>query len=255
MNWADTFPFGFLTKFELLDLYGVDLPSQLASLPSLEITSRLENLPHLQDFDLDENLVHSINSNYRKVSDLAKISTDQMFSLFHVNIRSLSKHFGELQSLINSTKIPFDIIGETESKQLLNTDFAVDVSLDGYHIHSKPTKSTHGGVVMYVNKHLSSIKHGGTRTFFLWQRWPSRMHIYCSVGPPECIFMTSLAFKNAYLWLSWLSLMRGYQDIFSIVGTIEWQVTERSEGASTQRLSEAREHPPVTEQSEGASSQ
>ena len=154
VNWADTFPFGFLTKSELLDLYGVDLPSQLASLPSLEITSRLEKLPHLQDFDLDENLVHSINSNYRKVSDLAKISTDHMFSLFHVNIRSLSKHFGELQSLINSTKIPFDIIGVTESKQLLNTDFAVNVSLDGYHIHSQPTKSTHGGVVMYVNKHL-----------------------------------------------------------------------------------------------------
>ena len=142
------------TKSELLDLYGVDLPSQLASLPSLEITSRLEKLPHLQDFDLDENLVHSINSNYRKVSDLAKISTDHMFSLFHVNIRSLSKHFGELQSLINSTKVPFDIIGVTESKQLLNTDFAVNVSLDGYHIHSQPTKSTHGGVVMYVNKHL-----------------------------------------------------------------------------------------------------
>ena len=77
-----------------------------------------------------------------------------MFSVFHVNIRSLSKHFGELQSLINSTKIPFDIIGVTESKQLLNTDFAVNVSLGGYHIHSQPTKSTHGGVVMYVNKHL-----------------------------------------------------------------------------------------------------
>ena len=125
----------------MLDLYGVDLPSQLARLPSLEITSRLEKLHHLQDFDLDENLVHSINSNYREVSDLA-------------NIRSLSKHFSELQSLINSTKIPFDIIGVTESKQLLNTDFAVNVSLDGYHIHSQPTKSTHGGVVMYVNKHL-----------------------------------------------------------------------------------------------------
>ena len=76
LNWADIFPFGFLTKSELLDLYGVDLPSELASFPSLEITSRLEKLPHLQDFDLDENLVHSINSNYRKVSDLAKISTD-----------------------------------------------------------------------------------------------------------------------------------------------------------------------------------
>ena len=32
--------------------------------------------------------------------------------------------------------------------------------------------------------------------FFLWQRWPSRMHIYCSVGPPECIFMAPLTLFN-----------------------------------------------------------
>ena len=44
------------------------------------------------------------------------------------------------------------------------------------------------------------------------------------------------------LWLSWPSLMRGYQDIFPIIGTIEWQATEQSEGVSK-----------ATEQSEGAS--
>ena len=36
--------------------------------------------------------------------------------------------------------------------------------------------------------------------------------------------------------------MKGYQDIFSVIGTIEWQATERSEGA-----------PRVTEQSKGVS--
>ena len=61
-----------------------------------------------------------------------------------------------------------------------------------------------------------------------------------------------LTLKNAYLWLSWPPLMRGYQDIFSIVGTIEWQATERSEGASraTERSKGASR---ATEQSKGAS--
>ena len=49
----------------------------------------------------------------------------------------------------------------------------------------------------FILKTPSSIEHGGTKTFFLWQSWLSRMHIYCSIGPPECIFMTSLALKNA----------------------------------------------------------
>ena len=95
----------------------IDLPSQLATLPAYEILSRLDNLPQLNDFDLDDNLMHSIDSKYHKVSGLSNINTAKTFSLFHVNIRSLTKHFSELHLLINSTKIPFDIIGITESKQ------------------------------------------------------------------------------------------------------------------------------------------
>ena len=86
LNWAEIFPFGLLTKSELLELYGVDLPSQLTSLPQLETYSRLENL---NDFDLDENLVHSISSKYHKISESSRMSTNNTFSLFRVNIRSL----------------------------------------------------------------------------------------------------------------------------------------------------------------------
>ena len=59
-----------------------------------------------------------------------------------------------------------------------------------------------------------------------------------------------LTLKN--FWLSWPPLMRGYQDIFSIVGTIEWQATEQSQGAS--RATERSEGTSrATERSEGAS--
>ena len=148
LNCANIFPFSFLSRSELLDINGVDLPSQLTNLLPFEISSRLNNLPNLNDFDLDQNL----DSKYRKVSKLSSTKTNQTFSLFHVNIRRLTKHFDELQTLINSAKIPFDILGITESKQLVGTKFPVNVNMDGYQIYSHPTKSTHGGVVMYVNK-------------------------------------------------------------------------------------------------------
>ena len=92
LNWANILPFSFFSTSELLDMNGVDLPSQLSNLLPFETSSRLNNLPNLNDFDLDENLVHSIDSKYRKVSELSSMKTNQMFSLFHVNIRSLSKH-------------------------------------------------------------------------------------------------------------------------------------------------------------------
>ena len=58
----------------------------------------------------------------------------------------------------------------------------------------------------------SSIEHGGTRPFSnimapltLFNEAPKRK----SVAP--------LALKNPYLWLSWPSLMRGYETIFQYV--------------------------------------
>ena len=111
---AENFPFGFLSKTQLCELYGNDSPSQVDTLPSFEILSKLNNIPSLNSFDIDENFVHTIDFKYYRVQDLPK-STDHKanFSLFHANIRSLSKHFDKLQSLLFATKIPFDIIGLT----------------------------------------------------------------------------------------------------------------------------------------------
>ena len=44
------FPFGLLTKEELLGLNDFDLPSFIDSAPSFEITSNLTDLPNLSDY-------------------------------------------------------------------------------------------------------------------------------------------------------------------------------------------------------------
>ena len=137
------FPFGFLSKTELCDLMGVDLPSQLDLLPSFEIAFKLTNLPNLNSCDLDENLVQTINSSYHEIGDLPKLninSHSHNFSLFHVNIRSLTKHFDELHLLLHSLEIPFDVIGISESKQLINREFPTNVDINDYQLHSKKLK-------------------------------------------------------------------------------------------------------------------
>ena len=59
--------------------------------------------------------------------------------------------------MINSAKIRFGILGITESKQLVGTKFPVNVNIADYQIYSQTGKSTHGGVVMYVNKKLDHV--------------------------------------------------------------------------------------------------
>ena len=42
------FPFGYLSKMELSDIYGLDLPSQLQLLPSYELRSNFPGYLHLK---------------------------------------------------------------------------------------------------------------------------------------------------------------------------------------------------------------
>ena len=90
---AEIFPFGVLSKFKLSDLYGIDLPSHLETLPSFETRSKLENLPHMNDFDIDDNIVNTIFSKYHTLNEISQLNLSRKnFSIFHTNIRSLSKH-------------------------------------------------------------------------------------------------------------------------------------------------------------------
>ena len=68
-NNADIFSFGYLSKFEMLDLFGIDMLSQLAMPPSYAVHSKLTKLPHLGDFDMDENMVYSIITKYFEISE------------------------------------------------------------------------------------------------------------------------------------------------------------------------------------------
>ena len=102
--------------------------------------------------------MQTINLSYHNIGDLPKVnmkSHSHNFSLFHVNIRSFNKHFDELHLLLHSSEIPFDVIGISESKQLINREFPTNVDINDYQLHSQHTKSECGGVAMSVKKSLN----------------------------------------------------------------------------------------------------
>ena len=70
------------------------------------------NMPILHDFDMDENLIHKVNSRDYDMIDFSRVKKyPHQFSLFHVNLCSLSAHIDELHQLLNTLKFIFDIIG------------------------------------------------------------------------------------------------------------------------------------------------
>ena len=130
---SETFPFGLLSNFDLLDLYEIDLPSLLKTLPTFETQSKLTNLPNMNDFDIDENLPSSINSKYYSLNDLNKVKvTKESLSFHHTNIRSLSKHLDELHTQLSMLNTVFDVIGISESKQQVGKDQILNTQIKGY---------------------------------------------------------------------------------------------------------------------------
>ena len=154
---SQIFPFFFLDKSNLLDLNGIDLPSQLKLLESYDFKSKLTNMPSLHDFDMDENLIHKVNSDYYDIITFPKtMKTKDCFSLFHVNLRSLSAHIDEMQALPTALKLRFDVIGVSETKEQAG-GFLKNVTLNGYVLHSQHSSSSAGGVALYVKENLQHM--------------------------------------------------------------------------------------------------
>ena len=86
-----------------------------------------------------------------------QLFTVSSFSLFHSNLRSLSKHIDELQILLSSTKIPFDIIGVSETKEQVDNSFLTNVNLYEYDFYSQPSKASAGGVAIYIKSSLNYV--------------------------------------------------------------------------------------------------
>ena len=112
-------------------------------------------MPNTTDLDMDGNLAHTINSRYMEISDLSNLQdTKDSFSLFHLNIRSLSAHYDELLLLLSSFSLSVDVIGISESKKQIDCGFLTNVHISGYTMHSTLIKGSAGGVALYVKSSL-----------------------------------------------------------------------------------------------------
>ena len=75
-------------------------------------------------------------------------------SSFHLNISSLPKHIHDLEHLLVSMGINFDVIAITESRIIKNKPLIEKISLQNYSFDHCPTESTAGGTALFIKDNI-----------------------------------------------------------------------------------------------------
>lgn len=89
----------------------------LADMPRLDCISLLDNVPNLSNTDTDNNVLSDINFDYyfpyEFYNDMfVKNSlSNNPFSVFHCNVRSLSANYDSLMTLLADVQHSFSVIG------------------------------------------------------------------------------------------------------------------------------------------------
>lgn len=113
--------------------------------------------------------------------------TNDVFSLFHVNVRSLKRNYENLQThLLNELGYPFNIIGITETRIVENDQFDYHPSISGYSFEFAPTPLAAGGVGMFIDENVKYrvIEKISSRAFqALWVelQFERKSNIICGV--------------------------------------------------------------------------
>ena len=66
------------------------------------------------------------------------------FCLLHLNVKSLSFRFDELQSLVSKPKNDFQITGISETSLKKTREITTNIQLENSNIENVPTESAHG---------------------------------------------------------------------------------------------------------------
>ena len=77
------------------------------------------------------------------------------FNTLRLNISSLPYNFDQLETLLTTLKVKFDILGITESRLKTGKQPINNIDLKGYVVESTPTDASCGGAPLYINKNIN----------------------------------------------------------------------------------------------------
>ena len=125
--------------------------------PQENLTNLFNEFNNLSS-DQNNNSENIINCKYYDIDEiqtLNKLNNKRTLSLFHINSCSLSKNIEDLEYLLNSTSINFDVIAISETRIVKGKTPVNSLNLMNYSHEFCPTESSAGGTLLYIHNHLS----------------------------------------------------------------------------------------------------
>ena len=117
--------------------------------------NQFNNMLQTHDHKDPENVVRCKYYDLEEVQSMKIPNKNSCLSLFHINTCSLNKHFEDLEYLIKSTDINFDIIAISETRILKDTNIAKNIYIPNFSVEFTPTESSAGGTLLYIADHLA----------------------------------------------------------------------------------------------------
>ena len=162
---SEIYAFGSLNKQNFMSFIRGNLTDSL-KLDNLNSTSTLvlkqpANLSQLynQFNNTSENHTNKDPDNAVKCRyyDIEEIQTlkipnkSKSLSMFHMN----SKNFDDLEYLLKTTNMNFDIIAISETRITININKITNININNYAFEFTPNESSTGGTLIYVANHLA----------------------------------------------------------------------------------------------------
>ena len=121
-----------------------------------QLNQQLENIQENERDDEFENLNIPIKCSYMSSAELNdKFPTsDNTFSIFHLNIASLSLNFENPNSALCYLNLNFDVIGISETRIRNNTGPSSNINISNYSFEDTTTDGSVGGTGLYISNHM-----------------------------------------------------------------------------------------------------
>ena len=124
--------------------------------PSLSsLFNQFNNIPQTHDHKDPGNVVRCKYYDLEEVQSMKIPNKNSCLSLFHINTCSLTKNFEDMEYLIKSTNINFDITAISETRILKDTNIVKNINTPNFSFEFTPTESTAGGTLLYIADHLA----------------------------------------------------------------------------------------------------
>ena len=132
--------------------------NNLALKPPLSLSSlfnQFNNIAQTHDHKDPENVVRCKYYDLEEVQSMKIPNKNSCLFLFYINNCSLNKNFKDLEYLIKSTNINFNIIAISETRILKDINIVKNINIPNFSFEFTPTESTAGGTLLYVADHLA----------------------------------------------------------------------------------------------------